>query len=134
MYLLYIVFMKDKTLYIIFIVLIILSIISGITYVTLQSKSAKNTPFAEQNSEIVDKCGDDIPYSSVEDALTNPGIVCTLNLGGQSLTEIPQAIEQLVNLEKLELHGNRLTQIPQLDGKLSKLKYLNLGNNNLIQF
>src|SRR3989338_2425035 len=101
--------MKDKTLYIIFIILIILSIISGVTYVTIQSKFVNNTQTSDQNQEIPDKCGDDIPYSSVEDALLNPGIVCTLSLGGQSLTEVPAGVEQLVNLERLELHANQLT-------------------------
>ena len=47
------------------------------------------------------------------------------------LTQIPDSIGNLKNLEKLNLNGNSITSIPDSIGNLKKLKHLDLGNNYL---
>jgi internalin A len=57
--------------------------------------------------------------------LTN---LTTLGLGNQ-LTEIPDFIGELTNLEKLYLSDNQLTEIPESVGKLTNLTTLHLSFN-----
>ena len=48
------------------------------------------------------------------------------------ITEIPQQINQLVNLTSLRLDGNNITRIPDEIGELNDLKKLSLNENRLI--
>ena len=56
-----------------------------------------------------------------------------LSLGGLGLTEIPDTIAQLSNLQILELHNNQLTKVPEVITQLSNLQVLDLENNQLTE-
>lgn len=55
-----------------------------------------------------------------------------LDLSGLGLTELPDAIGQLTQLENLNLAGNKLDVLPDFISLLSQLKDLYLSNNQLI--
>jgi internalin A len=55
----------------------------------------------------------------------------TLNLSNQALTELPESITQLSQLQSLMLDGNRLTTLPESLARLSQLQLLSLINNRL---
>ena len=60
--------------------------------------------------------------------LTNLNI---LNLSWNQITAIPEAIGQLSNLTQLELSRNQITSIPEDLGQLSNLTQLDLGENQI---
>jgi internalin A len=55
----------------------------------------------------------------------------SLDLSGLGLTELPESIAQLSQLQWLTLIGNQLTTLPESVAQLSKLQMLNLGVNKL---
>jgi internalin A len=55
----------------------------------------------------------------------------TLDLSGNQLTTLPEAIAQLSNLSGLDLSGNQLTTLPEAIAQLSNLRVLYLRNNQL---
>jgi len=55
----------------------------------------------------------------------------TLDLRGNQLTAIPEAIGKLTNLTELRLDNNQLTTVPEAIGKLTNLNTLYLDNNQL---
>lgn len=94
---------------------------------------------------------------SLSYALEHPLEIINLELVGQELDSLPEAIGELVNLkylllednkltylpmsickltklEDLGLDGNLLTELPQCIGELTKLKYLGLDENKLTVF
>ena len=54
-----------------------------------------------------------------------------LDLSYKNLTEIPESVFLLTNLQYLYLHYNNLTYIPESFSVLTKLHYLQLSYNNL---
>lgn len=54
-----------------------------------------------------------------------------LNLGGNSLVALPDAIGELVNLKSLTLSNNALASLPSAIGLLKKVTLLYLQNNNI---
>ena len=54
-----------------------------------------------------------------------------LDLSGNQLSTLPQAISQLSQLQKLNLSHNQLSTLPEAIGQLSQLQGLNLSNNKL---
>lgn len=58
--------------------------------------------FAQKDTEIV--------FDSIKEALVNPTIVKSLDLSDQNLTELPNDINKLTNLEKIDIGSN-----PNLD-------------------
>ena len=54
-----------------------------------------------------------------------------LDLSNTNLTELPENLGNLINLEYLELENNELVSLPESIGNLSSLFYLNLKNNQL---
>jgi len=54
----------------------------------------------------------------------------SLDLSYHSLTEIPQEIFKLKNLEFLNLSNNKLSELPVGIYRLDKLRELNISNNN----
>ncbi|MCP4521493.1 MAG: leucine-rich repeat protein [Cytophagales bacterium] len=63
--------------------------------------------------------------------LENKGEIKHLDLSQQGLTEIPQEIYSLYNLEELILTNNQLTILPDALFSLPKLKQLNLKKNKI---
>ena len=45
-----------------------------------------------------------------------------LNLSGMNLTELPESLGQLTQLQSLDLFDNRLTTLPEWLGRLTQLK------------
>ena len=54
-----------------------------------------------------------------------------LDLSGMALTEVPEEIAQLSNLQMLYLQNNQLTRIPEVIAQLSQLKGLSLYHNQI---
>ncbi len=45
-----------------------------------------------------------------------------LNLSGKGLTQLPEALWQLTQLQGLDLSGNQLTTVPEALGQLTQLQ------------
>ncbi|MBN3948066.1 MAG: leucine-rich repeat domain-containing protein [Nostoc sp. NMS7] len=56
-----------------------------------------------------------------------------LDLSNMELTEVPEAIASLSQLQELNLSNNQLTEIPDAIASLSQLQELNLSNNQLTE-
>jgi Leucine-rich repeat (LRR) protein len=54
-----------------------------------------------------------------------------LDLSGMKLTELPESLGQLTQLQSLNLSNNRLTALPEPLGQLTQLQSLNLSGNQL---
>ncbi len=74
----------------------------------------------------------------IEAALENGAT--ELDLSDMGLTEVPEAIGQLTNLQKLNLGGkfwkdskNQLTKVPEVIFSLTQLQWLDLDNNQLTE-
>jgi len=76
-----------------------------------------------------DKCSDLTVYRDINDVLANPEKICRYSAAGQNLTDFPDKLLLLTNLEILDLHGNRLTSLPDGLENLKKLKEIDLGDN-----
>jgi internalin A len=57
--------------------------------------------------------------------------VTRLDLSGQALTQLPEELEQLTQLQHLDLSYNQLTSIPETLGQLTQLQHLDLSYNQL---
>ncbi|HJT31368.1 MAG TPA: COR domain-containing protein [Pirellulales bacterium] len=56
----------------------------------------------------------------------------TLDLSGNQLTALPESIGRLTELQQLDLSGNQLTALPKSLGQLKQLQSLNLDRNKLM--
>ncbi|WP_374939414.1 COR domain-containing protein [Tolypothrix sp. FACHB-123] len=56
-----------------------------------------------------------------------------LDLSGQELTEIPEALAKLTNLTQLHLGGNEITEIPEALAQLTNLTQLDLSDNQITE-
>jgi internalin A len=54
-----------------------------------------------------------------------------LDLSNMELTELPESLGQLTQLQKLSLWGNQLTALPESLGQLTQLQKLNIHSNEL---
>src|SRR5215813_11969540 len=66
----------------------------------------------------------------IEEARRNK--VIELDLSGQGLTQWPEALEQLTQLQVLDLSGNRLTAVPEAFRHLESLQGLYLHDNTAL--
>ena len=57
--------------------------------------------------------------------------VTKLDLWGNDIAVVPDAIGALTNLKYLSLYDNKIATLPASIGRLTALETLNLGNNNL---
>ena len=57
----------------------------------------------------------------------------TLDLDGQGLSRVPDAVTELTEAQKLSLCENNLTQLPTIINKLNRLEQLCLDKNNLTE-
>ncbi|MBD1865762.1 leucine-rich repeat domain-containing protein [Cyanobacteria bacterium FACHB-471] len=56
-----------------------------------------------------------------------------LDLSGMGLTELPEAIAALTQLQKLDLYRNQLTELPEAIAALTQLQKLRLSRNQLTE-
>lgn len=56
----------------------------------------------------------------------------SLDLSGMKLTELPESVGQLTQLQSLNLSGNQLTALPEALSRLTRLQTLDVNNNQLI--
>src|SRR5262249_52270479 len=56
-----------------------------------------------------------------------------LDLSRLGLTEIPERLSRLFNLEVLDLKGNQISEIPETVFRLSALRILELSNNQIAE-
>lgn len=70
-------------------------------------------------------------FTSLEEALKNPGEVYRLQLRRKRFSQIPSEIFTFTNLIELDLSNNRIEEIPDAIATLTNLKVLKLGNNRL---
>ena len=68
-------------------------------------------------------------YRSIKEAVYNKRRVYILNLDGQNLTEIPDKVFKLKNLQELYLRDNQLSSLPDELSALTNLQKLMLGEN-----
>lgn len=70
-------------------------------------------------------------YNSIDDALAEPEVACELNLSEQNISEIPDEITDLQNLNSINLSNNNLTEFPEILYSLPNLVSIDLSNNDL---
>ncbi len=73
-------------------------------------------------------------YFSLEAALKNPDRVYKLKLNKKKLTEFPQEILQLKNLNYLEVEKNKIKEIPNEIGQLQYLQHVSFSKNKIATF
>ncbi|MCP4221171.1 MAG: hypothetical protein GY765_41460 [bacterium] len=69
--------------------------------------------------------------TELPDSIGNLTQLESLDLSGNQLTKFPDSIGNLTQLESLNLSGNQLTKFPDSIGNLTQLKSLNLKDNQL---
>ena len=81
-------------------------------------------PIPDSKSNVPDKPDCSKVFSSIDDAMRNPTVVCRLNLSGLYMTSIPKEIYSLTNLQELDLTQNKIpiNEIRQLQKRLPKCK------------
>ncbi|MEH2337510.1 leucine-rich repeat domain-containing protein [Nostoc sp.] len=75
----------------------------------------------------------DMELSEIPEAIASLTQLQTLDLGNNQLTELPEAIASLTQLQNLDLSNNELTQVPEAIASLVQLQNLDLSNNELTQ-
>jgi Leucine-rich repeat (LRR) protein len=73
-------------------------------------------------------------FTSLDEAMKNPGTVYRLDLSFSGLSEFPREVLQFPNLQSLNLSNNGIVEIPVELGKLTKLQRLNLATNGIKRF
>lgn len=77
------------------------------------------------------KLDDQKVYTSFTEAFKEPKKVYILDVSKEKLKELPQNIDQLVNLQKLLLSENKIKKLPNSFSKLVNLQHLELHKNKL---
>lgn len=70
-------------------------------------------------------------YTSINEAVKNPGKVYKLDLSKKKLRKIPIEVFSLYNLQELNLSKNKLESIPSEIGNLTNLQKLNISANKI---
>jgi hypothetical protein len=92
---------------------------------------------AEQRIEAARQAGateldlHNLKLTEVPEAIAALTQLQTLNLSDNQLTELPEAIAALSQLQTLDLSGNQLTELPEAIAALSQLQTLDVGKNQL---
>ena len=73
------------------------------------------------------RCG----LTELPQSLGQLGQLQTLGLSGNQLTALPESLGQLAQLQSLDLSGNQLTALPESLGQLAQLQSLDLSGNQL---
>ncbi|MEH2379750.1 MAG: COR domain-containing protein [Nostoc sp.] len=75
----------------------------------------------------------EMELTEVPDAIASLSQLQSLDLGENQLTEIPDAIASLSQLQRLNLSSNQLREIPDAIASLTQLQSLNLSSNQLAE-
>jgi hypothetical protein len=70
-------------------------------------------------------------FTSLEQALLNPGVVLRLDLSKQKLSGIPDDVFRLSNLQELKLNKCRVTQLPDRFSALPNLQRFQCQHNEI---
>ncbi len=73
-------------------------------------------------------------FFSIEKALENKNKCYRLCLGGQSIVELNEDINQLSLLQDLNISQNEISTLPEKFGNLLNLTELNLSGNKIVRF
>ncbi|MBM0742777.1 leucine-rich repeat domain-containing protein [Phormidium sp. CLA17] len=71
--------------------------------------------------------------TEVPEAIASLTQLQTLHLSNNQLTEVPRAIASLTQLQKLDLSDNQLTEVPRAIASLTQLQTLHLSDNQLTE-
>jgi len=125
--------LKKKRIIIVIVVVVVVVIIVIAGIMILRRYNASRTLPSVASSTIAVKPFQDtcIYTSDLATAEKNPLQVCSLNLFGKKLTEIPVAVFTMTNLEYLNLADNNITTVPPAIGQLTNLKWLYLNQNQI---
>ena len=93
------------------ILIIVLCLFSYISYAQVGTAVAPVSQNAALTVQQMTNHNGDAVYESLEDAMKKPLAVKHLILRGQGLTEIPNEVFEMVNLEVLDLNDNQIVQI-----------------------
>ena len=74
-----------------------------------------------------------IELTEVPEAIASLTQLQQLDLSGNELMELPEAIASLTQLQSLNFYNNQLTALPEAIASLTGLQQLNLSNNRLSQ-
>ena len=72
--------------------------------------------------------------TEIPEAIANLTQLQSLNLSDNQITEIPEAIANLTQLQELNLRNNQITESPEAIANLTQLQELNLSDNQIIEF
>ena len=75
----------------------------------------------------------DAAYRQAEEKIEAEPNATELDLSEMELTEIPEAIANLIQLQSLNLSDNKITEIPEAIANLSQLQTLNLSGNKITE-
>ncbi|MEH2250889.1 leucine-rich repeat domain-containing protein [Nostoc sp.] len=75
----------------------------------------------------------DMELSEIPEAIASLTQLQTFDLSGNKLTELPEAIASLTQLQELNLSDNQLTELPEAIASLTQLQTLNLSYNQLTE-
>ncbi|MEH2280221.1 MAG: COR domain-containing protein [Nostoc sp.] len=75
----------------------------------------------------------DMKLTEIPEAIASLTQLQELYLRNNQLTELPEAIAYLTGLQWLDLSNNQLTELPEAIASLTQLQQLNLSNNELTQ-
>jgi small GTP-binding protein len=74
-----------------------------------------------------------LSLSEIPDSITRLTNLQSLDLGNNRISEIPDLITRLTNLQSLDLRNNRISKIPDSITRLQKLTYLELVENPITE-
>ncbi len=89
--------------------------------------------YLEQNNHIIQLSISNLKLNFIPESIENLGELKNLYMGGNYLTEIPDSILTLRNLEILEAWENRIESIPKDIGILEKVWRLHLAGNKITE-
>ncbi|MEH2023356.1 leucine-rich repeat protein [Nostoc sp.] len=75
----------------------------------------------------------DMKLTEIPEAIASLTQLQELDLDDNQLTELPEAIASLTQLQQLDLNNNELTELPEAIASLTQLQQLNLDNNQLTE-
>lgn len=139
-------------------ILVLAGVVGTTLYLYIQNRSVQNTQQATQTTDETQQIPKNEPvkeiagtkvvgaeniekmekygaickrFTSLEEALAEREVACTLDLSGQDLTEVPEEVYELTNLNAIDLSNNDLSSFPTDLLNIGTLVSVDLSNNNI---